>query len=466
MPKNILKLSLIALSVLTLASCDSTKSFLNNGSQGTVSKAAPQSLASNSPFWQGNTATVWNNLQSVPLHKLKAAHFSDPTMAGWTQLAALSKQNSRSTTKLVQALIEWRAANPHHPGNDLFPNDSALNQLASSQVPQHIAILLPLTGPMGQQGKTVRSGFLSSYYANLSKTHIHQAVSFYDTSLSPDIGTLYQKALSDGADFVVGPLTKDTVQALTRQSNFSMPTLALNYTDVGFGSLPTNLYEFGLSPTDEAQQLADKARQAGRSHALIITTQNEWGQRVTKELTTRWNSDGGSVQDVLYITPQTDLTKEVAALLHLQPKLDHSKKEINDRASLEQGRRHDFDVIFLLIPPQTARQVVPLLRYYYVTNVPVYATSIIYSGRPSPERDMDINGVMFVDIPWVLHSHGKNSNRLVAVGTDAYTISNEIPRLTTLPNFPIYGATGAMSLNSKHQIFRRLPWTTIRNGQA
>ena len=128
----------------------------------------------------------------------------------------------------------------------------------------------------------------------------------------------------------------------------------------------------------------------------------------------------------------------------------------------------DFDVIFLVAQPQIARQIVPLLKYYYVDNVPMIASSAVYSGAPDPQKDMDLNGVYFPDVPWVLKSrHGshQSGNRLYAVGIDSYTISNNIPRLNQLPNFPIYGATGALSLNSKHQIYRRLPWTQIHAGQ-
>ncbi len=464
MTKNILKLSLITLSVLALTSCESTGSFMDNYSapQTSGKSYSSASLDANSPVWTGNTTTVWNKLQQVPLQKLETADMNDPTIAGWAKLAIISKREGNKTTDLIPALIAWRTQYPNHPGNSLFPDNAKLTQLLNTSAPQHIAILLPLTGPVGQQGKIVRSGYLKAYYANHAQTKHSQTVAFYDTSLSPDISSIYQKALSDGADFIVGPLTKESVQTLSQQNRFNYPTLALNYTDTN--SLPNNFYEFGLSPVDEAQQLADKARSEGRSSALIITTQNEWGQRVAKELTSRWQTDGGKVQEVLYIAPNADLTQSIAALLQIHQKVDRDNKPLdNSKTALEQERRHDFDVIFLLTPPQTARQVVPLLRYYYVNNVPLYATSVVYSGTPSPTRDMDINGVTFADIPWVLH--GKHSSRLAAVGTDAYTISNEMPRLTNIPHFPIYGATGAMTLNSKQQIYRRLPWTTIHNGQ-
>lgn len=465
MTKNILKLSLLTAAVLTLTSCESSKTIMSSSNEtSTTSVPVAQNKAINTAFWQGNPTTVWNKVQQLPLKKLEANHSTDPTISGWTKLAIISKRNSGNTKQLIQSLTLWRTEYPNHPGNSLIPNDSTLAQLSNDQAPHHIALLLPLQGAVGQQGKMVRDGFLKAYYANRSKTNNNQTVAFYDTSSTANIADIYQKAVSEGADFIVGPLTKDHVQALAKQASFSTPILALNYTESGNGS--PNLYEFGLSPMDEAQQLADKAKEKGHAHALIITTQNDWGQRVSKALQTRWQANGGSVQDVLYISPQTNLTQAIATLLHVPAQDDKTKKlEDHDKALLEQRRRQDFDVVFVLTPPQTARQVVPLLRFYYVNKTPIYSTSIVYSGTPSPQKDADINGVIFADIPWVLKNHGKNSNRLYAVGMDAYALSNEMPRLNHLSNFPIYGATGAMTLNSQHQIYRRLPWTTMRNGQ-
>ncbi len=461
MPKNILKLSFFLFTVLTLNSCGNTDSFLYaDNHQSAVS-------ANDIRIWEGNPITVWNKLQHIPLKKLETTDTTNPTIAGWSKLAIMSKRNNGNTASLIEALLSWRAEYPNHPANTLFPNNTILTQINNSATPQHLAILLPLSGPLAQQGKVIRDGFLNTYYTNQSKIHTKQTIAFYDTNLATNtILTLYQKAQTEGADFIVGPLTKEHVQTLINQATFSIPTLALNYTDVGFGSLPTNLYEYGLSPIDEAQQLADKARETGHTHALIITTDNAWGKRVVKELSSRWQADGGSVEDVLYINSKTNLSQAIAKLLHINIKLDNDKKPLdNDKTVLEHERRHDFDIIFLLTPPQAARQVVPLLRYYYINNIPIYATSVVYSGIPAPQTDLDINGVTFADIPWIFHNNGKNSNRLYAVGADAYTVSNSIPRLTLLPHFPIYGATGAMTLNNKHQIFRRLPWTTIRDGQ-
>lgn len=333
-------------------------------------------------------------------------------------------------------------------------SQSMVSQKATG-TPKHIALLLPLEGPMGVNGRSVRDGFLSAYYESSARAHIQQTISFYDTSKNPNIAALYQEAIQKGADRVVGPLIKKDVQALVHSGNITVPTLALNYTDIGWAGLPHNFYEFGLSPLDEAQQLADKAKQDGRSRALVIASEGEWGRVVSKTLINQWQLDGGYVIDALYFTPQTDLTTAIPGFLHVN--IANDRKTTN-KLALEQQRRQDFDVIFLLAEPQNARQIVPLLKYYYVENIPIYATSAIYSGVPNPQKDKDLNGVIFCDIPWLLTMAHANNNRLYAVGRDAYRISNE------LSHFPFSGATGELTLSSKQQVYRRLSWTVMRDG--
>ncbi len=282
------------------------------------------------------------------------------------------------------------------------------------------------------------------------------------------MSALYQQAIAQGADTIVGPLSKDQVSQLIKQGAFPAPTIALNYTEMGFGSLPTHFYEYGLSARDEAEQMAEKAWQMGRSHALLIAPQNEWGQRTTQPLIARYQALGGRITDTFYYTPSSNISQGIAALLHINTKADREKmQDDNNKITLAQQRRQDFDVIFIVAQPQMARQIVPTLKYYYADDVPVVASSAIYTGSPDPQKDADLNGVYFCDIPWVLkatHGSDQQANRLYAVGIDSYTISNNISRLNLLTNFPIYGTTGALSLTAKHQIYRRLPWIQMHAG--
>lgn len=480
MKKNHLIITLF-FSLLLLNGCATSSNAENTkeeiASQATTtptSEAAPATTPMVSSLSKNSNSSNWQTLSHTPLASLQQAEASsqDPNNKGWLSLAIIAKQDSTNAAELINHLKTWRAENPEHPANELIPDTSTLDQLLSQPKPKHIALLLPLKGSLSSSGQAVRNGFLAAYYDNLKQGQEKQALSFYDSNENKDLAALYQKAKEEGADLVIGPLSKAQVEAMHGLANFDVPVLALNYTQTSFfKSMPSNFYEFGLSPTAEATQLAHQAHHSGLKTALIISSKDTWGYRVTEALKSEWQSEGGTVSDSLYFNSQTNLTQEIAQLLHINPKADRAlmHKE-NNKSALANQRRQDFDVIFIFAQPDMGRQIVPLLRFYYADNVPLYSISAIYSGRPNPAKDKDLNGITFCETPWLIQQAHQPSDspeqfdRLYALGRDAYVLSQSLPRANTLSNFPIYGTTGALSMEQQ-QVHQRLPWVTMHNGQ-
>jgi len=450
MEKCILSKIAVLLMVLGLASCT------------TSAKIMPERSMSgnyNTSLWQGSTNTIWNKLQQTPPSRLAELqkNTTDPTQLAWLQLALISKQKNLGTSQLANELIQWCAQHPTHPANKLLPYPDTLSSWATHPAPRQIALLLPQGGAFALSGQAIREGFLNAYYNNSARGN--QRIKFYDTSGTKNLPALYAQALKDGADFVVGPLVKDNVQQLQNSNAITAPTLALNYTN---GPSHINLYQFGLLPEDEAAQIVTQARNAGQSKAIVIAPQNAWGHRLVASFSSHWQASGGKIQDVWYYTSQATFNQEIAQML----RVNQAAQNANNKEALANQRRQDFDVIFLFAQPQEARVIVPLLRYYYVNNVPIYATSSVYASRPDPSKDVDLNGVMVCDIPWSATANDgiAASDRLYAMGQDAYRLSQSLQRLIILTTFPLYGSTGALTLSSSHQIHRRLPCITVHNG--
>lgn len=456
MKNSILTKILIAVSIISLAGCASAPKH-----HSTIMPSHANKTTS-TPIWNENSAAIWTALQHTSSAKLTAMQSTttDPSQEAWIKLALISKQKNLNTTQFAYELMDWRKQYPEHPGNQFIPADK-LESLQNATPPQHIAMLLPQSGNFSAAGQTVREGFLAAYYQNQHGT-TKPTIKLYDTANTKDMAALYQQAISEGADFVIGPLVKDNVQSLSSSQNFTAPTLALNYSEHRFGSLPNNFYEYGLLPEDEANQIAKRAYESGRSKALIIVPQNPWGKRISTAFSANWKAQGGSIQDTLTYNNKTDFNQEIAKLLKINLENDkHLMKQGSNKNILAMQRRQDFDVIFLFAQPQEAHVIVPLLKYYYAGDIPVYATSSIYAGKPNP-RDVDLNSVIVCDIPW--RSQNLGNDRLYAVGQDAYLVSQNLPRLTQLPDFPMYGSTGALTLASNHKIHRRLPCVAVRDG--
>lgn len=133
------------------------------------------------------------------------------------------------------------AAAPQAPATP--PPEQAL----LAEPPANIALLLPVSGPLAKPAAAIRDGFFAAHYHRLNKLY-QPVIRLYDTGAQPALVIeVYRQAVADGADVVVGPLDRESVKALARESGLGVPTLALNYGD-DEGALAGNLFQFGLSP--------------------------------------------------------------------------------------------------------------------------------------------------------------------------------------------------------------------------
>ncbi len=354
-------------------------------------------------------------------------------------LTGCASSNVTSTSDSGFPFPAWPTS--HSSANNTVTNNSA----------QHIVLLLPLQGNLAPAGQAVKAGFLAS---NQGK---NTQIDVVDTSQYPSINSAYAVAEQKKPDMIVGPLSKADVAQL-QQQNITVPTIALNYTDEN-SALPNNLYEFGLSPLDEARQIADRAAQDNHHAALVIYPNGSWGKTVSSALQSEWQQQNGTVVgSTMLSSNDSDFNNQIRNLLQA----DGNK----------QTHRQDMDVIFLIASPEQARVIEPLLKYYFVSDVPIYATSMVYNGLSQPSLNNDLNGIKFCDMPWLLNNNGQSTQnyngtqlRLYAFGMDAYQLTQQLNKLGTTANDGVPGATGQLYVNDQ-RIHRQLQWAQFQNGQA
>ena len=427
---------------------------------------------------------TWKQLLQLPLDKLQAMQASTNNLyiSAWLQLAIASKQYNQQPQNLVNAIKTWQIDHPQHSANVLIPS---LNQLSSAQTPNtpsKIALLLPSQGPYAAMGTAVKRGFFASYF-QYHKTHPQApTITVYDTS-NQDIKTVYEKAVNDGAQLIIGPLDKSKVATLSDWSGVSVPTIALNYSNKPVES--DNLIEFGLSPTQSAVQSAELAWEQGASKLLIIKQKNNWYQSVSNAFVNEWQALGGKIVGVLTIHKGT-LAPQIADILqtnYSQLREKQLSTLLKQKFVFTPRKRHDANGIFLLTTPSLAKQVKPLLNFYYAGQLPVFSTSLIYNGYQQVGENHDLDGIYFNDMPWVITDSPftqslKSSiqrlwpqnflqySRLYAVGIDSFTLGMNFTRLLYLPDFPIQGVTGNLFLNGQHEIMQELVQAKFTRGRA
>ena len=94
-----------------------------------------------------------------------------------------------------------------------------------------------------------------------------------------------------------------------------MKTLALNRAE-GY-SEQTNLFQFGLAPEDESEQVARKAYEAGYRRALVIAPKPSGATEIIKAFTKAFSELGGKTLESARFSSQKDYSNLVRKLFRI-----------------------------------------------------------------------------------------------------------------------------------------------------
>ena len=279
----------------------------------------------------------------------------------------------------------------------------------------------------------------------------------------------YKQAMSDGAAFIVGPLTKEDVSAIVPLSGGRASVLALNFLGDS-ASTPGNFYQFSLSPEDEARLIARRAVADGRLNGVVLAPNSEWGSRVAAAFADELSHVGGTVLATQrFETSQVDFS-------------DTIKQAFQVHGVKGEPSTHRTDAAFVFVAAGsagTARQILPQLKFHYVGDVPVYSTSD--SFEPNPTANSDLDGMMFPDMPWMVADDAVTAqirdgvraawparttrrDRLYAFGFDAYRLVPALRSRTLVGTSEIAGVTGKLHLDEHNRVHRDLDWAQIKDG--
>ncbi|HWW29099.1 MAG TPA: penicillin-binding protein activator, partial [Steroidobacteraceae bacterium] len=221
---------------------------------------------------------------------MKAPPKTDPVVVGWLDLGPVAVEVERNPARAAAALDSWKRQYPQHPAITSVLAVAQTQIAVATEYPNQIALLLPLSGRSEPFGVAVRDGFIAAYLQQNAATR--PRLKIYDVA-AQSVGTAYDSAISDGAGFVVGPLTKEDVAAVAPLSSGRTPVLALNFLGDTV-SVPKNFYQFALLPEDEARMVARRVVADGRLAGVTIVPGGELGNRVNAAFADELKTLGGT----------------------------------------------------------------------------------------------------------------------------------------------------------------------------
>ena len=427
-----------------------------------------------------NSSVIFDTLSLLPKNELNLNNApAGSDFSGWIALTRILKSPDlkQSPEKFQGYLDDWKQLYVEHPAKLGFLQSYFEGSTNNLKLPSSIALILPESGRFARAAQVIKEGFMAAY--NHSQAGYQPSLSFYDSSLYSSV-ELYNQAVSEGAELVIGPLGKDNIQALGGDIELTVPVLALNHVP---DLIVDNLFQFGLSPIDEAIQISNKASSSGYEKVLLLAADSSQGARMVSYISDDWEQNEGTILEYQFYTPkENDFSKPIKALLNLDEsryRYNQVKRFLATEINFSERRRQDVDAIFLSAKPQEARSIYPQLQFYHAKDVPVFSTPQVYSGKPNLSLDMDLENITFCDIPWLFSSAysgelGKDALqdvwqsfpnkyfRLMALGIDSF---NLISHLGILDSEYFLGATGKLLLNQENRITRQLVCAKFIKGE-
>ena len=317
--------------------------------------------------------------------------------------------------------------------------------------PVKMAVLLPLTGNLATASAPVRDGLLAGYYG---ETRRRPQIDFIDTKGNA-AGAIaaYDKAVASGADFVVGPLGRDEVDALFHRDQLQLPLLALNR---GKDTPPAGSAGFSLAPEDDGIMAAEYLLSRERRNVLVIASNDEAGRRASTAFKERFGERGGKVAASISVS---DTPADIGAQLR---------------------QATGVDAVLLAVKGNQARALAPQLALAGLAAVSRVGTSQLIANTGKADEDMALDGIAFPSEAWTsrgvaglpaasslastLPTARGGAARLFAFGYDAWKITAYLEKLANSTGAGLSGATGTLHLDGFGNVLRTPAWSTFSGG--
>ncbi len=428
-----------------------------------------------------NHQWIWNQLQKMPSKNV----FSPPKGmtkddAGWWSLVAIVKKGGAQKNLGNQGELEiWKQTYPGHPATEdiLFfiegdlttPNSTRMAELPGEPyhgtslegTPGNIALLLPLSGNYAGAGQAILNGFRNAANNSYAGNVNYKVYDSADPSYS--LAAVANHVVREGAEMIVGPLQKSVLLELLSIGDIGVPILALN-------TLPDNaagyegLFQFGLSPENEAAEVASRALQDGKYRAVVLASQDLLGERIANAFMRAYEQDGGRVVAYDTFVPKSNTISDVMKRLLRAESSNPLWEDIRNGTERVSDDQQHIDMIFFTASPRDSRIVRPIVQLHRAYDLPVYTSARVYN-QPDSTMDKDLNGLVFCDMPNRLSGQAINKNRLSALGADAYLLVNRLHDLALSPGSGMLGETGTLSVRPDGKIWRNLECAVFQSGQ-
>ena len=414
---------------------------------------------------------LWDLLVGVPHQRLVEMQYraDNPNLNGWIEIAGLFNK-SLSLVSWRETVSNWAQTRPQHE-SAAWLQDQIEHALEN---PKHIAILLPQSGSdaYAQAARGIRDGWMLAYMVDKQRIDYGSSpeFTFYDT-VGKDLEQLISDAFRNGADHVVGPLSKDAVNSIQLARTYTGSILMLNTPNSFVNSRPDSIRYLAWSIEDEALEIARSLSEREQVRCVVIYGNEPWMIRARAEFELNLTAPTRVVA-VNRISDFEQLTADIGATIGIEESEQRRsgiESIVQYPLEFQPRMNQEINSIVAFIDSNQLEAVLESLRFHADRPLDIYVTDSAVRGDLTELA----NGVQFTTDTWRIFSSefattvkeqfdsNPNMASFYAIGIDAYRFSNLWSQMEVSKT--IAGNGSRYRLESTGNI-RRLPyWGVVRD---
>tara|TARA_R110001632_G_scaffold82802_1_gene183587 strand:- start:22108 stop:23883 length:1776 start_codon:yes stop_codon:yes gene_type:complete len=434
-------------------------------------------LTYNLPLNEGedNQTKLWLAVQNLTQNEIDELYQQQrPLLNGWLTISGILRNQSLSIEQQLTVFENWRIENPNHPAALSPPQDFQIMSSIEDMAPKKIVLMLPMSGKLERASQAIVDGFFATFY---NQKEARPQVSIINVDDYSNINDALAAANEKQPDVIIGPLQKNNVAQVGRL-DLPYPVIALNQLDINLH--PKNLYHFSLSAEDEIHELITFAKQEGATKAAILNIQDTWALKQSDEFrmaATKENITITSNQSYAN-TPKgrQDAIQKLLLIDESYARKRRIEQWTGTKVESIARSREDLDYVFYVGKLNDAKQIRPLIDFYFADKIPMLATSTLNDSEPDKSiNPSDIERILFTEVPALTPNSttldvlpkNQSSNilrRLQALGADSYLLANKYRLFTLLPSTKISANTGIITIDENGIFHKRPEIMTYRKG--
>lgn len=395
------------------------------------------------------TDTQWQTLREMP---------SEPVQS-WVALYDITRLPNPWQKAYLKDLAEFEpdTSFSHHLIGHL------LELLSTPEQVKQIAILLPFTGPYEDIATQIRNGIIRNHL----KSNSQAALRFYNVTDTQYIVSTFQSAIDEGAEVVIGPLTKPAIATLSG----AMDTLADTYKKVPVIALNqvarTPFKMFNFKSEAEAQQITQQLCQQSYKHIGILSSTNSANAELATQIQQNWQQNPFNQATLkTYPSRNPNLRKALGSVINedtSQARNNNLSWLLNRNLDFTPRTRQDLEAIVLVGNATNLAVFKPQFKFFNL-KLPLYGTANLTPKQFNTNNlEPDLANIRFPTFPAALKPSAVKT-AFEAYGWDAYLLASEPSQFASgLCNHR--GMTGGLT-ETEQGYDRYLQWAKYsQNGQ-